>query len=101
MPNDTVGILHTCARHAHACDHYIWTLNGNQQTVDELKAASGVSADAFTHFLVFAAGVFGNMGNFLSFGDTKIMPECDATAFRRILEASAAWKHDASSTMPL
>lgn len=42
----------------------------------ETKAKSaGLDDLEWRQFLAYAAGVFANMGNYRSFGDTKIIPE--------------------------
>jgi dipeptidyl-peptidase-3 len=46
--------------------------------VPPLKDASiqaGLSEDEFKQLLVYSAGVFMNCGNYLSFGDTKFLPQ--------------------------
>jgi dipeptidyl-peptidase-3 len=47
------------------------------QSVESLKASAlnqGIAAVDVERFLRFAATFFGNMGNYLSFGDTKLVP---------------------------
>ena len=51
---------------------------------------NAVSALDFERFLRFAAAFYGNMGNYLSFGDTKLVPNLPADAFRAIVAASSA-----------
>jgi len=38
-----------------------------------LAAKNGVSSEDFEEFLIYAAAFYGNMGNYLSFGDTKFI----------------------------
>jgi dipeptidyl-peptidase-3 len=66
------------------------------QSVDALRASAvgggdgAVSAVDFERFLRFAASFYGNMGNYLSFGDTKLVPNLPAATFRAIVAASSA-----------
>ena len=41
--------------------------------------------------LVYCASVFQNCGNFMSFGDTKFVPECSPEKFMTIIRASIAY----------
>jgi len=46
--------------------------------ISELKASSlqgGVSEEEWTQMLAYSAAVFQNCGNYLSFGDTKFVPQ--------------------------
>ena len=57
--------------------------------------AAGVSTKAFEQFLAWVAAFYGNMGNYLSFGDTKIIPELDYASFATIIRSSQAYKTSA------
>jgi len=50
--------------------------------------AAGVSAEDWNAFMQFTACFLGNMGNYLSFGDTKFVPRCSRASFTSILGAS-------------
>lgn len=56
--------------------------------------SAGVSDCAFRAFLVYCACFFNNMGNYRSFGDTKIIPGngCTPDVFASIVRLSAAYK---------
>lgn len=45
-----------------------------------------ISAQSFEQFLGYAASFYGNMGNYLSFGDTKFVPRLPQDAFVAILQ---------------
>ena len=49
---------------------------------------------ALQAFLVYVAAFFGNVGNYRSFGDTKIIPGCSEEEFLKILRSSDAFKTD-------
>ena len=60
-------------------------------TVAELRKAStdqGVDADDFEKFLEYFALVYTNGGNYLSFGDSKILPACDKATFEKIVRGA-------------
>lgn len=63
------------------------------QSCDALRVAAlaaGVDAVDFERFLRFSATFLGNMGNYLSFGDTKLIPALPAVAFRACVAATSA-----------
>lgn len=47
----------------------------------------GVSEDEYKEFLLYVSGVFGNMGNFLSFGSKKFVPRLPEDKFLSILSS--------------
>ncbi|KAI8808913.1 peptidase family M49-domain-containing protein [Cladochytrium replicatum] len=53
-----------------------------------LKSASGVSEEEWSQFVDFVVVVLGNMGNYRSFGDTKIIPRLSEESFAKIAKAS-------------
>ncbi|KAK2192933.1 hypothetical protein NP493_20g08016 [Ridgeia piscesae] len=50
--------------------------------------------DDFQSFLIYAAGLYGNMGNYKSFGDTKFIPNVTKELLDKLITASAAGKAD-------
>jgi dipeptidyl-peptidase-3 len=63
------------------------------QPLSELRAkctSAGVSDYDFDAAMIYAAGFFGNMGNYQSFGDSKILPGLPSETFKTILECSTA-----------
>lgn len=64
------------------------------QTVAELtKSANsaGVTKDDITSFIAYFVAVYGNLGNYQSFGDTKFIPCLPKKSFTEIVKASAAF----------
>lgn len=64
----------------------------HEHSVEKLREAAekkGVSQEDFSDFIQFVAAFYGNMGNYLSFGDTKILPRLPVEKFRAIVECSS------------
>lgn len=60
------------------------------QSIDAFKskvAAAGVAADDVAKFLEYSAMVYSNMGNYLSFGDSKFIPAVPRETFASILKS--------------
>ncbi|KAJ1493893.1 peptidase family M49-domain-containing protein [Baffinella frigidus] len=57
--------------------------------LQEASGKAGVPEVEFEAFLQFASVFFGNMGNYLSFGDTKFVPRCEAMSIASIITASS------------
>ena len=55
----------------------------------EKAAAAGVGESDFAAFMQFVACFYGNMGNYLSFGDTKFVPRCAKAAVSSIIGCSS------------
>eukprot|EP01107_Rhizomastix_libera_P002715 TRINITY_DN14675_c0_g1_i2.p1 TRINITY_DN14675_c0_g1~~TRINITY_DN14675_c0_g1_i2.p1 ORF type:complete len:700 (-),score=187.78 TRINITY_DN14675_c0_g1_i2:87-1973(-) len=71
-------------KHQHHHHHH------HQHTADawkDLAAKNGVSSEDFEEFLIYAAAFYGNMGNYLSFGDTKFIPNLPRESFVKIFAA--------------
>ncbi|XP_059565979.1 dipeptidyl peptidase 3 isoform X2 [Myotis daubentonii] len=70
------------------------------QDPDELRQhalAEGLTEEEYQAFLVYAAGVYSNMGNYKSFGDTKFVPNLPKEKLERvILGSEAAQQHPAA-----
>nr|XP_054097053.1 dipeptidyl peptidase 3 isoform X4 [Callithrix jacchus] len=67
------------------------------QDPDQLRQhalAEGLTEEDYQAFLVYAAGVYSNMGNYKSFGDTKFVPNLPKEKLERvILGSEAAQQH--------
>ncbi|PAA77353.1 hypothetical protein BOX15_Mlig003174g5, partial [Macrostomum lignano] len=63
-----------------------------RQTPEQLRAAckAGVSDADWDAFLMYATQVLGNLGNYKSFGDTKILPDLSEEALDKIITVSEA-----------
>lgn len=58
------------------------------QSFNRLKAGAmraGVEASDFEKFVAYFAGIYSNMGTYVSFGYKKFVPELDKETFRKIL----------------
>jgi len=68
------------------------------QTMEDLKSAvvgkNDVTDEDFKSFLVYGSGVYANMGNYMGFGDTKIVPDMLPENFESIVKGSKAWSED-------
>lgn len=71
----------------------------SRQTAAELRtAAVGASLltdDEFSALLAFTCGVYANMGNYKSFGDSKIVPDVTAERLDAFLATTDAFRSDA------
>ncbi|XP_030876052.1 dipeptidyl peptidase 3 isoform X4 [Leptonychotes weddellii] len=67
------------------------------QDPDQLRQhalSEGLTEEEYQAFLVYAAGVYSNMGNYKSFGDTKFVPNLPKEKLERvILGSEAAQQH--------
>lgn len=63
------------------------------QPVSELCAAAkakGVTDDEVAEIMIYCASIYGNLGNYKSFGDTKFVPAAPPHRFRLFLSSSGA-----------
>uniref|UniRef100_A0A8C1IUG9 Dipeptidyl peptidase 3 n=1 Tax=Cyprinus carpio TaxID=7962 RepID=A0A8C1IUG9_CYPCA len=58
--------------------------------LEAAATAAGLSAEEYQAFLVYAAGLYANMGNYKSFGDTKFIP--NLPKFKALVWESLAFK---------
>uniref|UniRef100_A0A146P4W4 Dipeptidyl peptidase 3 n=2 Tax=Fundulus heteroclitus TaxID=8078 RepID=A0A146P4W4_FUNHE len=68
-----------------------------KQTAKELEQvakAAGLSSDEYQAFLVYAAGLYANMGNYKSFGDTKFIPNLPKDKLEALVRASQAFQEN-------
>ncbi|XP_057215981.1 dipeptidyl peptidase 3 [Triplophysa rosa] len=62
--------------------------------LEAVATAAGLSAEEYQAFLVFAAGLYANMGNYKSFGDTKFIPNLPKEKFKALVWESRAFKEN-------
>ncbi|KAF7206239.1 dipeptidyl peptidase 3 [Nothobranchius furzeri] len=75
-----------------------------KQTPEQLELvakAAGLSSDEYQAFLVYAAGVYANMGNYKSFGDTKFIPNLTKDKLETLVKASQAFQEKPSEMQAL
>jgi len=65
------------------------------------KSAAGLTEAQCDAVLLYAASFFGNMGNYKSFGDTKIVPQVPKEKLKQIIWASEAFKRNSVLLEPL
>uniref|UniRef100_A0A4W4DY76 Dipeptidyl peptidase 3 n=1 Tax=Electrophorus electricus TaxID=8005 RepID=A0A4W4DY76_ELEEL len=58
--------------------------------LEAVADAAGLSSEEYQAFLVYAAGLYANMGNYKSFGDTKFIP--NLPKFKALVWNSQAYK---------
>nr|VZI32617.1 unnamed protein product [Spirometra erinaceieuropaei] len=66
-----------------------------KQTVSEindLAKSNGIQTEDFNAFIAYFASIYGNLGNYLSFGDTKFIPAVNREVFTDIIELTDAYK---------
>ncbi|KAI4887872.1 hypothetical protein NFI96_015080, partial [Prochilodus magdalenae] len=60
--------------------------------LEAVATAAGLSSEEYQAFLVYAAGLYANMGNYKSFGDTKFIPNLPKEKFKALVWESQAYK---------
>ena len=68
---------------------------------EQLQGACEVSTEAFDQAMAYIAGFFGNLGNYKSFGDTKIIPECSGAELEKIVMKAAEMSDNATACAEL
>ncbi|XP_053298335.1 dipeptidyl peptidase 3 [Pleuronectes platessa] len=58
----------------------------------QVVTAAGLSSEEYQAFLVYAAGLYANMGNYKSFGDTKFIPNLPKDKLKALVKASQAFQ---------
>ncbi|XP_056140774.1 dipeptidyl peptidase 3 isoform X2 [Lampris incognitus] len=66
--------------------------------LEQVATAAGVSPEDYQAFLVYAAGLYANMGNYKSFGDTKFIPNLPKDKLKAVVWGSQAF-HEQPSEM--
>lgn len=89
----SLAVLHQTSPESPLIFHLLQRVLGAQPTAElrEAARAAGVADADIDHFFLYAAGFYSNMGNYKSFGDTKIIPGCTPEAFASIVRASRSW----------
>ncbi|GIY60093.1 dipeptidyl peptidase 3 [Caerostris darwini] len=68
------------------------------QSVNELKEVAlnecNFTEDEFTSFLIYASGIFSNMGNYKGMGDSKFVPNVPEDKFKKFICSSKFFKED-------
>ncbi|XP_049597946.1 dipeptidyl peptidase 3 [Syngnathus scovelli] len=68
-----------------------------KQSPAQLQAvatAAGLTSEEYQAFLVYAAGLYANMGNYKSFGDSKFVPNLPKEKMDALVRASKAFRDD-------
>uniref|UniRef100_A0AAX7UYN0 Dipeptidyl peptidase 3 n=1 Tax=Astatotilapia calliptera TaxID=8154 RepID=A0AAX7UYN0_ASTCA len=60
--------------------------------LEQVATAAGLSSEEYQAFLVYAAGLYANMGNYKSFGDTKFIPNLPKDKLKALVWASQAFQ---------
>ncbi|CAL1573218.1 unnamed protein product [Knipowitschia caucasica] len=60
--------------------------------LEKVATSVGLSSEEYQAFLVYAAGLYANMGNYKSFGDTKFIPNLPKDKFKALISASQAFQ---------
>ncbi|CAG11740.1 unnamed protein product, partial [Tetraodon nigroviridis] len=64
--------------------------------LEPVATAAGLSPEEYQAFLVYAAGLYANMGNYKSFGDTKFIPNLPKDKLEALVKASQAFQEQPS-----
>uniref|UniRef100_A0A4W6EXW7 Dipeptidyl peptidase 3 n=1 Tax=Lates calcarifer TaxID=8187 RepID=A0A4W6EXW7_LATCA len=62
----------------------------------QVATAAGLSSEDYQAFLVYAAGLYANMGNYKSFGDTKFIPNLPKDKLEALVRASQAFQEQSA-----
>ncbi|CAL8265755.1 unnamed protein product [Merluccius merluccius] len=60
--------------------------------LEPVAMAAGLTSEEYQAFLVYAAGLYANMGNYKSFGDTKFIPNLPKEKLKTLVFASQAFQ---------
>ncbi|KAG7272024.1 hypothetical protein CRUP_004183, partial [Coryphaenoides rupestris] len=64
--------------------------------LEPVATAAGLTSEEYQAFLVYAAGLYANMGNYKSFGDTKFIPNLPKDHLKALVFASQAFQDQPS-----
>ncbi|XP_051903615.1 dipeptidyl peptidase 3 [Hippocampus zosterae] len=62
--------------------------------LEAVATAAGLSSEEYQAFLVYAAGLYANMGNYKSFGDSKFVPNLPKDKLDALVRATQAFQED-------
>ncbi|XP_029029652.1 dipeptidyl peptidase 3 isoform X2 [Betta splendens] len=71
------------------------------EQLEQVAAEAGLNSEEYTAFLVYAAGVYANMGNYKSFGDTKFIPNLPKEKLKALVWASQAFQEQPAEMQAL
>ncbi|KAK7925906.1 hypothetical protein WMY93_008216 [Mugilogobius chulae] len=60
--------------------------------LEKVGTSVGLSSEEYQAFLVYTAGLYANMGNYKSFGDTKFIPNLPKDKFKALIWGSQAFQ---------
>ncbi|KAK0153565.1 Dipeptidyl peptidase 3 [Merluccius polli] len=60
--------------------------------LEPVAMAAGLTSEEYQAFLVYAAGLYANMGNYKSFGDTKFIPNLPKDQLKALVFATQAFQ---------
>lgn len=69
-------------------------IKANPKEFKAIAIAAGIHGDSVDNFFAFCSLFFSNMGNYMSFGDSKIIPSVAPPVFRQMVRTSTAYKED-------
>lgn len=64
------------------------------EQLEQVAKAAGLSSEEYQAFLVYAAGLYANMGNYKSFGDTKFVPNLPKDKLEALVRGSQTFQED-------
>uniref|UniRef100_A0A7N6FK32 Dipeptidyl peptidase 3 n=1 Tax=Anabas testudineus TaxID=64144 RepID=A0A7N6FK32_ANATE len=64
----------------------------NPVQLEQVAVEAGLSSEEYMAFLVYASGLYANMGNYKSFGDTKFIPNLPKAKLKALVWASQAFQ---------
>ena len=62
--------------------------------MEAAAAKAGVSATEWKQFIAYAAGFYGNMGNYHNFGANKFIPELSQVRFSQVLKSNPLYSDE-------
>ncbi|VDN32957.1 unnamed protein product [Dibothriocephalus latus] len=71
--------------------HNIFQLQ-DASDIRDIAKSNGVRAEDIDAFVAYFASIYGNLGNYLSFGNTKFIPAVNREAFTNIVNLTDAYK---------